>query len=556
MNKSLSHAQSSRVTTERHLTLLLLISTSVLTSLPWLYALYGTLQQDKFLFPSFSGDETHYLSRAKQYWLGEHPTKLVSPSLTRDGFGNSAERIFYFLSKILGNGNYSFAITSSLIAITSTLAAIFTFYFLLRKLEISRILASCGCFFVAVFADLFPDKIFSLNSLTSSLLIARWPAPSVHFALINMMIILLLSAKNRLRYILLSVILASGFYLYFYTWQIMLALIFVKLVIDAFAKQSQEFRGLFASTIFGILLAFPIISELNSQLNKTLKSNDSFFIFTNGYVQIRTFHLTKITLFLGFFIIALLFFRSKVFFSVRQKNFIHLVFFASVVIQGQSLLTGKEVQPGHYYWYFEKPYAALVFFLLTTRLLLKSTFLLSILFTMINVVILFVDLSQTKSQFVYAENLPSLSFIQQMGAHSFTFDEELSAYWQVNASSSPLPIAHMVYYPSSERYSLRFCAMHNLWNERSWDSFETSGGRVCPIQNELLAFYGDFPSFRAQIDSIIKDDSSAFIKSWFNEYGLERVISLSPFSHQQKVILSQGGLFRLETIEGLYVASK
>lgn len=510
--------------------------TILITTWPWIFSLFAVVFSDRFVFPSFGGDETHYLARAKQYWLGHSPVSLVSGvNGNQDGFGNAAESIFYPLGHIFNHSNRSFAIAAILIALSSTVFAVITFYQLLIKLQLSKSLAALGVSLVCIFSEF----ILSPNThsdLTFS--IARWPAPSLHYVLINLVLILLLGKPSNKNSLQIGATLAVGFYLYFFTWQVILAIVFAQLLISLYRKEWKYSYNLVLGTLIAVLLASPIILKLARTLQTSTSSVNDFFIFTLGYREIRVFNLANITILLGGFIFLSFLARNKQFYSKEQKQILNTILLSSLIIQSQSLITGREIQPGHYYWYFEKPYAILGIYILIARFIRHfESFVLSILIVTLLLASIAIGY-QAKERANKIDSLPSIGFLNTLGNHAFTFSKSISGYWAVTSSTSPMPILHMVYYPDSLTETVRFCAAETIWSS----DINLDGGGLnfesCSVSPQLIGFYRDKNKFRSKVEVAIGGDVSFFFQSWLMEYKVDTLVLDSPMTQMQLKILS------------------
>jgi hypothetical protein len=533
---------------------LFLTLTITIAGFPWIAACYGVLIHDRYLFPTFSGDGTHYLARAKQYWLGKSPTNLVSGSSHKeDGFGNAAEYILLPLGKLFQSNNKAFALTISLIAFVGSVLGVLTFYYLLRKLEFTEIRASIGAIFTVLLSDLLPLHSGSLQTFTTSFFISRWPTPSFHYVLINLLLLYMLARLTLRRIIILIVVFSLSFYLYFYTWQVLVSILLVWQLKVIFERDWRIFAKINTVFLLGLILAWPIISKLIGHSGQLNSIEYQFFIHTTGYREVRTVNFASLTLLLGILIFMTMVTGLSSQYSKNQVFIIRLIFLSSLIIQSQSLISGREVQPGHYYWYFEKPYAFFCIYILLNKFWRKYDLQVqSLVLCLLSIFVLMNIQNPAVGEKAFKE-MPSLSTINRLGNHAITFDNSLIQYWAVNSNTSPLPVMHMVYYPDSLDESMRFCAANSVWNSGQMFTDVFKNLEDCPVSNELIGFFGDINVFYQAVIDSAGNQPSLFFSKWLKEYKIDTIVSISAPLPEQMILLSNSDFVRDTNFKDMFV---
>lgn len=292
----------------------------------------------------------HYVARAHSIWQGKQPQDAFVPagSGLADGLGNFAEYLFFLPSKLpllsqLSFPNYFYVtlLFSSLIAILSC----YSFFKYLTKSTTNSISLAIVFIFCSRFIDLnglhFPEMpIFS-----------RWPTPMLHYCLIFVLFRVILDKELRYRKIVGSLTFAFGFYLYLYTWQIMLAIFCAAIVMNLSRRNFLEIKQIAIVVCCGLALATPVLIDIVYLMLG--QDENTLLEFAFRLEESRKPALGNMTAFLIFLLLFMSIIRRR--FSLRILELIFIGSFTSVVVTNQQIFTGRLLQPGHFHWYFTVP---------------------------------------------------------------------------------------------------------------------------------------------------------------------------------------------------------
>ena len=323
-----------------------LVATCV--ALPWIQALFF-YAQDKFRFPTFSGDQEIYLIRARAFWDGVDPgQKLNINSIFPDRVvTDDFERIWFSVTGQLFSPFTSFELFFILTALAT---CFFGTKYLIHFSK--KILPSFGDgISTAIFIFLLPEIVLNRNFLNSSLnVIDKWPFPIIHYCLlITAMYLVMIQVKTK-TIILSLIILFLSFHTYFYTWQIVFLLLTVGTAFQLFRNFRMKWKIVTTAILcYGItLLSLLIQSNLLSALNNEFDSSGLFeYVIEKQDTQSPTFSKT---------LLLLLILTPVLWMNSRQAGLKALYInclTVSFILENQQIITGVTVQPGHYKWYFE-----------------------------------------------------------------------------------------------------------------------------------------------------------------------------------------------------------
>lgn len=334
---------------------------SIVAFLPWLSRVQQTLQTSIITFPFYQKDELHYIARARAGWERRNLIEVFSNSnfYSEDGLFIPFEYlVFYFLRplKFLGLDFNFLYFTVVFISILLCVGVIYKFFYQLRNDRyISAFLTVVICF-----NDIFERFSFQPSE---ALLIARWPYPALHY-LIIFHFLRLNFGRERKKYdgIYSSLLIALGFYSYFYTWQILGAIIISLSVVHALSKNFDKLKQLVAYSAIGLMLSIPYLSKQIKSLEPSELEFSELFLTSMGKTASRQFQLS-------ISIIILIF--ASLYFCIKSKSknsqFAIVVATSSLLVYNQHVLSGILIQPGHYHWYWIKPMALVLIILLVVE---------------------------------------------------------------------------------------------------------------------------------------------------------------------------------------------
>jgi hypothetical protein len=200
--------------------------------------------------------------------------------------------------------------------------------------------------------------IFWNTSDVSLILYGRFVNPLLTFPLFfaGLIAIYNLFRKNNLKIALLcGVILGVNFYMYFYFWAYLLALLGVLFLYNLFKKDFLASRNIFYSTIIAFLVGWGFVLPMIKASffgGYELSSSRVYAPYTlNHHFIFPTLVLFTVSIFAIY-----LFFKSS-----KEKNvtlgdkFTFLLLIASFVAVNQQVITGRLVEQGHFHWYTNVP---------------------------------------------------------------------------------------------------------------------------------------------------------------------------------------------------------
>ncbi|MBI2020931.1 hypothetical protein HYS99_00265 [Candidatus Giovannonibacteria bacterium] len=169
--------------------------------------------------------------------------------------------------------------------------------------------------------------------------------------------------ETNKKYIYLSgATLGALFYVYFYAWTYAGAVIFVSLLLNAVLRDFGQIKKIVLVGVTALAVgAYPLIklfSVINSELGRRL-------LFFSGETLSGSFVFSKIAL-VPVFLLIPYFYKNRM-----QKNSILLfsLFLGNWFVLNQHIITGREIQPWHYFWYFVIPVSIFVVLIIAADLL-------------------------------------------------------------------------------------------------------------------------------------------------------------------------------------------
>lgn len=436
---------------------------NIILFLPWIPSLLFASSHNYFEIIPFQLDEMHYLARTFSVWHSKNisSTFLSNPSSNIDGLGSLIDYIFFSINKISILNNIDYQVWIYLVIVFSILMstyAIYSFSFFLKKdWRKSALLTAC---FICI-PDFVNTKISDFNQ---PWLIDRWPVPALHYSLIFLYLRYLLDINKRNRTILMTLIFSGSFYTYFYTWQILTS-ITLGYCVYCLLKNRNELRRIFLVLAMVAILAIPYFWVLFNQLLMGKDSKSLAFII--GLEHSRLPIIGKTTAMIALiWIFALRKIEDPAFISL-----VFVIFVAILLVNNQQLITGLELQPGHFHWYFAQPF--LFYFIIyvfleweenraNSKLYLINPLYFTIFFIIayISIEMMFVQSKQIDRNSIFSQNsavysnLRSNFFIPDLKiANQFVLNSNMQIYWH--------PFAN--FYPNSRQRMIDSILINGIW---------------------------------------------------------------------------------------------
>ena len=235
--------------------IMIVISSTIF--LPWATRFTQTNGTGILSYPSFQRDQMHYVARARAGWENRNLIEVFSNSnhYPTDGLMQPLEYMLFNLLRPLRILEIDFVHVYLFVVLVTVVVCTWVVYNFFLEFTHSKAISFASTSLL-YFNDIF-EKWSTQPS--EALLISRWPFPMIHFFVIFQFLRLILIRRNvgSLDGIKLSLLVALGFYSYFYTWQVLGALILGILLIFLLRGEKQLFLHLFRYALLGVFLAIP-----------------------------------------------------------------------------------------------------------------------------------------------------------------------------------------------------------------------------------------------------------------------------------------------------------
>lgn len=428
----------------------------------WIKTYIILTTDNKYVISDYFGtDLMAYVVRAKTVWdCNNLGTLAGNNSGAQDSFNTLIEPIFFKWGCYLGSNKTIFFIWLALLVFLFTLVAILSFYLLVFSLTNKRsvsILSVLSFVFINNFSEGFTFEIPKYFDLE------RWPVVSLNYILINFTLILILKKEiNNAHLIWLVLSVSISFLLYFYSWQILGALLISAFFFELFNKNLIKVKSI-TLILLGVtpMLTYTLIKLLNFGTISDTKS-ETYFKSVNGLEFTRTPFFSKY-LIVGF---IFAYFASRNSLLKKLNGFYFTILFAALIISTQNIITGYLIQPGHYFWYFIKPYIILIFivsviylisFRINNRKLKFLVFNLILILSLVNVYNL---INNTN----YAKKFPSLNELNTLPSNIYSFDNKFQYYIAINSDNNINIVSHSSSFKNAYSSFRRMCLVKIIWN--------------------------------------------------------------------------------------------
>lgn len=450
--------------------------------LPVIPLLYRLVYSNNFFFFTFgdSRDQGYYVSRANAIFIGKSPAFLSGNSRSPDlRQGEISNYLNFFPGHLVGINGRWFPTVYFLTILVLVLLLAFSIY---RFVSLFTVDARIKLFLIATFLFV-PALVDGRHiNIQNENLLYRWPAPLFHYFLVFLCLISILE-KTRRPWVEVIIFWYSVFF-YFYTWQIIGALIIVGWAYDFLVGKDTKLKdiGLRTLSLFPPLL-FYIYGLLDSR-NKLTPIEYIHFELANKLEHSHRFTLTISICILG--ILAILAHRFKLQNRIQKLGI--LLLFASIIVMNQNIVTGFILQPGHFHWYFEYPfsffYFALVAHGIATKfvpkaraisMLVGSTSILVILMLQVNSFLFSVELINSR-QSMQSTNLAKT---EDLNGKFLTFDTNIGNYLVTSSGlDTYFDRDYGAMYPPSINKSVDFTIANLKWGRGDTDKSNVNFTKV------------------------------------------------------------------------------
>jgi len=439
----------------------IVLGLTIINLFPWIPFIQKGVSGSWISFPSFGQDQMHYVARAFSIWKGKHPSEAFVPRETEltDGLGNYAELALFIPSKFPVFDNLNFASYFYILVCFSSLVALAASYFFFKFLTNSR---SDACVITIVF--IYFSQSLDLNGINfpTMPIFNRWPTPMLHYLGLFILLRALIDKSFGYRKVIASISLAFGFYLYVYTWQVMIAIIFSALLTNLINRDFREIKELAIILFAGVALGFPTILGIANLLIED--RSDGLLEFAFRQENSRTVIIDKMGILLA--IIALVAFTLRHRMPSKVSYLFYLLAITAFVVSNQQIVTGKILQPGHFHWYFVAP---AMFSCLTILLLslfkngnLKIAMTISLIFILGFNQLHSLGISRIESQ---AQSSSALTSQQVAALRGVVFTQDSAVLDQLATGYSGDLYWHSfgIYYGGSRDIANEFVAFSSVW---------------------------------------------------------------------------------------------
>lgn len=316
----------------------------------------------------FGTDEEYYLARGKEIIEGHSLGNIVlrEGKEKQEPHFTYVEHIMLAPIKILGLGDKINIVTVyNFYNFIGVFTLILLIYFFTRQLVTDKRLATASALFVVGGYSIIYNKVIGSPEVN---IYGRAIFPqlsSIFFFLFLLFLVKAIKSTRRDYTIWAGILLGFLFYVFFYVWTFVLALMGTLFIVYLFKKDRRLVKKIIAVAVIGLIIgAFNLIGLF---LFYTSPAGEQLSYFLYAYNS-HIFVFSKIGL------MTLSFFGLLIYKKRKDENLI-LIF--SLIITGwialnQQIITGKILQYGQYYWFFVVPVSIVVSFYIFWQLFLKK----------------------------------------------------------------------------------------------------------------------------------------------------------------------------------------
>lgn len=231
----------------------------------------------------------------------------------------------------------------------------FLFYFLVFKILADRVWAISGAALIVMGGELLSvlgikNLIFWKYAYDQFAVYARPINPQFSSLFFGAFLIILLSNlenQKKWKKVVLGIILGVSFYVYFYTWSFLLVICGMWFLVSVL-KKKIDFSPVWI-VVGGIIVGLPALKAFYSSLLHP------------GYrelsevAMVHATHKPVIGLVATIATIAFIYLYGFSSVDTIKKNFLLICILATWVVNNQQVITGVNIQSGHYHWYINAP---------------------------------------------------------------------------------------------------------------------------------------------------------------------------------------------------------
>lgn len=248
------------------------------------------------------------------------------------------------------------------------------FYFLLIRLEVRRLLAITGSSLIVMGSELLAvvgvkNLLFWREVYDQFAVYARPINPQVSSIFFCVYLLILLSYfadKKRWKIAMLSLILGASFYVYFYTWSFILVINGIWFLASVL-KRKFDFAPLLV--IFGgLIMGIPALRIIYLGITHV------------GYRDLSAIAMIQSTHKPILGLVAVI--ATGLFFYIQKKSllneanqyFLLIAISSTWVVNNQQIITGLNIQAGHYHWYYNTPIYVVIFIIVLNNILYSDRY--------------------------------------------------------------------------------------------------------------------------------------------------------------------------------------
>ena len=337
----------------------------ILAVLPHLYFIYSSGSDYRGINILKSSDEESYMSMVNRAANGHNNTLAPYLYEYRDANDLSVGRLEIFWGRIAALTGISVANLFLALKFLCPLVLVVLFYwltYLIGKNKIAALLAPlliiAGLGIIGAKLGTIKDVILWRGPLTEYWDFIRLLNPAfsgIFFLLAVLAIFYLFISPNVKRALLAGVIFGALFYIYLYFWTFIAVLVGVILIYALLGKNFKLFKYMSLAGALGLVIGAPQLFSLFNSFNKILigASQAAGIGAVASHAPIREKLVLAV---LVLYIIFIVFLRRR---GEYKREFLFPVFLlaAGTIAVNQQIVTGKVIQPFHYYFLTNLPSA-------------------------------------------------------------------------------------------------------------------------------------------------------------------------------------------------------
>lgn len=167
------------------------------------------------------------------------------------------------------------------------------------------------------------------------------------------MIYRVVNLKTNFKFVVgLGILSGLSLYLYIYTWTFLSAVLGLYLIYFLAQKNREKIKLFFTALLVNGIIALPFLFNL-------LKArSDPDYVYSTGRLGLVHSHMPIVGTWIIMGFLALIFLWPARHKSV--KSFLLFLFTALAIVLNQQIVTGFKLQPGHFHWFYTKPFIAII----------------------------------------------------------------------------------------------------------------------------------------------------------------------------------------------------